>query len=89
MRIIKLSEEACRALEQFGVAFETIGVVPPQSDTATPVKPPQQADRPPQRLGVGKETGERYNAKATGAENRREYLRRLGQQSTILLCLCI
>jgi hypothetical protein len=66
------------------VTFETIGVVPSQPDTPTAVKPSQRAERPPQSPRIGKETGLGYNAKAEGAENRREYLRQLRQQGIVL-----
>jgi hypothetical protein len=82
MKIIKLSEEACRALEQLGVPFEQIGVA--QTETAIKNHQPARALEMIPRSLNNEEEGLRPNHKAIGAENRRKYLQQLRQKGLTL-----
>src|SRR5882672_3273652 len=84
MKIVKLSEEACRALEQLGVPFEQIGVTTTKIEIDQGVRPLVSPDQPlPRSLG-SEESSHRPNHKAIGAENRRRYLQQLRQNGLTL-----
>jgi len=85
MRIVKLSEEACRALEQLGVPFEQIGVVAEGVSKAERGPSPAGSSIRPRDQSPGRdESSLRPNPKALGAENRRRYLQKLRQHGVML-----
>lgn len=84
MRIVKLSEETCRALEQMGVPFEQIGVVTAQPPEGGGSQSPNRSIRPKDHSQSGEVPSIRPNHKAIGAENRRKYLQQLRQHGLVL-----
>jgi hypothetical protein len=84
MRIIKLSEEACHALEQLGVPFEQIGVVSMDIGSVTSARPLARSTQTASRLPREQDASVRPNPKAVGAENRRKYLQELRQKGLTL-----
>src|SRR5579871_51838 len=86
MRIVKLSEETCRALEQMGVLFEEIGVATPRLSKGGRSQPCDHLSDPEnqRRSGERSTITTRPNPKAVGRENRREYLEQLHQHGVAL-----
>ncbi|MEI6083555.1 MAG: hypothetical protein WCS70_04565 [Verrucomicrobiota bacterium] len=84
MRIVKISDEACKALEQLGVPFEQIGVVTTSSEPGSSSQPTARPVQPRPRGLSDEEVTLRPNHKAVGAENRRQYLQQLRQRGLSL-----
>ena len=84
MKIIKLSEEACHALEQLGVPFELIGIVPSQHEETGRTQPIRHFIQSPPRSVNGEVTPVRANPKKQGRENRHKYLQHLRQNGVML-----
>jgi len=85
MKIIKLSEEACHALEQLGVPFEQIGIVPAQNEEPARTQPIRHSIQSPPGSVSKEVTLMRPNPKKQGRENRREYLLHHLRQSGVTL----
>jgi hypothetical protein len=84
MKIIKLSDEACRALEQLGVPFEQIGVVPAQHEESENIQTVKHSVQSPPEQVSKAITQIRPNSKEEGRKNRKKYVQHLRQNGVVL-----